>query len=85
MSPKVGPGRKTQLFIPGYDQARKTWNYLQNKGINYIKSTKIELVGLTDRQNSKFSTFSLEMKQRLAIASALLNDPEISRRTHKWF
>lgn len=38
---------------------------------------KLELVGLLDRKNSKFRTFSLGMKQRLAIASALLNDPEI--------
>lgn len=38
---------------------------------------KLELVGLHDRKNSKFSTFSLGMKQRLAIASALLNNPEI--------
>ncbi|WP_405409985.1 ABC transporter ATP-binding protein [Maribacter sp. Asnod1-A12] len=38
---------------------------------------KLDLVGLLDRKNSKFRTFSLGMKQRLAIASALLNDPEI--------
>lgn len=38
---------------------------------------KLELVGLLDRKNSKFRTFSLGMKQRLAIASALLNDPSI--------
>ncbi len=38
---------------------------------------KLELVGLLDRKDSKFSGFSLGMKQRLAIASALLNDPEI--------
>src|SRR5690554_658621 len=38
---------------------------------------KLELVGLLDRQNSKFSGFSLGMKQRLAIASALLNNPEV--------
>ena len=38
---------------------------------------KLEIVGLLDRKNSKFSTFSLGMKQRLAIASALLNNPEI--------
>ena len=38
---------------------------------------KLEIVGLIDRKDSRFSTFSLGMKQRLAIASALLNDPEI--------
>jgi len=38
---------------------------------------KLELVGLLERKNDKFKTFSLGMKQRLAIASALLNDPEI--------
>ena len=38
---------------------------------------KLEIVGLLERKNSKFKTFSLGMKQRLAIASALLNDPEI--------
>jgi len=38
---------------------------------------KLNLVGLLDRKDSKFRTYSLGMKQRLAIASALLNDPEI--------
>ena len=37
----------------------------------------LETVGLLDRKDSSFSTFSLGMKQRLAIASALLNDPEV--------
>lgn len=38
---------------------------------------KLELVDLLDRKDSKFREYSLGMKQRLAIASALLNDPEI--------
>lgn len=37
----------------------------------------LEIVDLTERKKSKFKTFSLGMKQRLAIASALLSDPEV--------
>jgi ABC-type multidrug transport system ATPase subunit len=37
----------------------------------------LALVELTDRRNDKYKTYSLGMKQRLAIASALLNNPEV--------
>ena len=50
----------------------------QTKGTPLSKvDEKLELVGLLERKNDKFRTYSLGMKQRLAIASALLNDPEI--------
>ena len=48
------------------------------KGISTDKiDEKLHIVDLYDRKDSKFKTFSLGMKQRLAIASALLNDPDI--------
>lgn len=37
----------------------------------------IEVVGLTQRKNSPFSSYSLGMKQRLAIGSGLLGNPEV--------
>lgn len=37
----------------------------------------LKTVGLLERKDSKFSTYSLGMKQRLAIGSTLLCDPEV--------
>jgi ABC-2 type transport system ATP-binding protein len=37
----------------------------------------LKLVGLFERRKDRFSSFSLGMKQRLAIASAMLNEPEV--------
>ena len=48
------------------------------KGVDISKiEDKLKVVGLFDRKDHKFRTYSLGMKQRLAIASALLNDPDI--------
>jgi ABC-2 type transport system ATP-binding protein len=75
---KVGAIIERPNFYP-YMTARENLELVcKIKAINYAKvHEKLKLVGLLDRENSKFSTFSLGMKQRLAIASALLNDPEI--------
>lgn len=75
---KVGAIIERPNFYP-YMTAKENLELVcKIKGINYSKiEEKLEIVGLSDRKNSKFKTFSLGMKQRLAIASALLNDPEI--------
>ncbi len=75
---KVGAIIERPNFYP-YMTAKENLELVcKIKNINYSKiQEKLNLVGLLERENSKFSTFSLGMKQRLAIASALLNDPEI--------
>ncbi len=75
---KVGAIIERPNFYP-YMTAKENLELVcKIKGIPYTKvQEKLEVVGLIDRKDSKFSTFSLGMKQRLAIASALLNDPEI--------
>ncbi|WP_369753445.1 ABC transporter ATP-binding protein [Flavobacterium sp. WC2409] len=75
---KVGAIIERPNFYPYMTAEENLKLVCKIKNINYTKiQEKLELVGLDERKNSKFSTFSLGMKQRLAIASALLNDPEI--------
>lgn len=56
-------------------------NMMVHSKIKDIKKPPIDellkLVGLYDRRNDPFKTYSLGMKQRVAIASALLADPEV--------
>lgn len=75
---KVGAIIERPNFYP-YMTAKENLELVcKIKGVDYKKvDEKLQIVGLIDRKNSKFKTFSLGMKQRLAIASALLNDPEI--------
>jgi ABC-2 type transport system ATP-binding protein len=49
---------------------------IKQRGANDIERV-LEIVNLTQRKNSKFSTYSLGMKQRLAIASCLLGNPDV--------
>ncbi len=75
---KVGAIIERPNFYPYMSAIENLKLVCKIKGISYDKiNDKLKEVNLFERKDSKFKTFSLGMKQRLAIASALLNDPEI--------
>jgi ABC-2 type transport system ATP-binding protein len=75
---KVGAIIERPNFYPYMTAIQNLKLVCKIKEIPFTKiEEKLKTVNLYERRNSKFSTFSLGMKQRLAIASALLNDPEI--------
>ena len=75
---KVGAIIERPNFYPYMTAVQNLALVCKIKGVSEEKiHEKLEIVGLSSRKHSKFRTFSLGKKQRLAIASALLNDPEI--------
>lgn len=75
---KVGAIIERPNFYPYMTAYQNLQLVCKIKGVAVEKiDEKLEIVDLLDRRNDKFNTFSLGMKQRLAIASALLNDPQI--------
>jgi ABC-2 type transport system ATP-binding protein len=75
---KIGAVLEHPIFYP-YLSGQK--NLELNAMIKQCPVTNIpkvlELVELSERKDDKYKTYSLGMKQRLAIASALLNDPTV--------
>ena len=75
---KVGAIIERPNFYPYMTAVQNLKLICKIKGVSYDKiDEKLKVVNLFERRDSKFKTYSLGMKQRLAIASALLNDPEI--------
>ncbi len=75
---RIGATLETPNFYPylsGYDNLRIV---AKIKGIGEARVQEIlGIVKLADRQKDAFKTYSLGMKQRLALASAMLSDPDI--------
>ncbi|HEY0948896.1 ABC transporter ATP-binding protein [Nocardioides sp.] len=68
-----GPG--FYPYLSGRDNLRTMAHY---RGLSDREvETALARVGLTDRGDDRFKSYSLGMKQRLGVASALLGDPEL--------
>lgn len=64
------------MYLSGYDNLKITANNYKNIKKDRIKEI-IKLVGLEKRIKDKVSTYSLGMRQRLGIAEAIINNPEL--------
>ncbi len=62
-------------YMSGWDNLDLV-SRLRSCGMDRAKDV-LEMVGLYERKDDKFKGYSLGMKQRLAIASAMLADPEV--------
>lgn len=73
---KIGAILEHPIFYPYLTAVQNLKIVCDIKEVSYDRIEKvIDQVGLTERQETKYKTYSLGMKQRLAIASALLCDP----------
>jgi ABC-2 type transport system ATP-binding protein len=75
---RIGAILETPNFYP-YLSAYKNLQIVADiKKVSHTEIDKVlEVTGLSQRRNSPFSSFSLGMKQRLSLASALLGNPEV--------
>jgi len=75
---RIGAILESPTFYP-YLSARQNLNIVSEiKNVDRDRISEVlTQVGLIERADYPFKTFSLGMKQRLAIASALLADPEL--------
>lgn len=77
--PRVGALVETPalyLYMSGRDNLRAVGSVLGGVPAKRI-DTVLELVGLRNRQKDRVRTYSLGMKQRLGVAIALLQDPDL--------
>ena len=63
-------------YLSGYENLSLMVNLIPGIGKEKINEV-LELVGLTRRAKDKVAAYSLGVKQRLGIANALLNDPQL--------
>jgi len=75
---KIGAIIESPKFYPYLTAYQNLKIVADIKEVSYDHIDQVlKLVGLLERKNDKYQHYSLGMKQRLAIASAMINDPEV--------
>ena len=76
---RIGAIIETPSFYAYMSAAQNLEYYRVQRGIpgKHCVREALEEVGLSDTGNKKFKSFSLGMKQRLGLALALMNNPEV--------
>lgn len=75
---KIGAILETPNFVPNLNAVENLDIVASIKSVNNPDiDGLLELVNLAHRKNSPFNTYSLGMKQRLAIAATLISNPEL--------
>ena len=75
---RIGAILEHPIFYPYLSAERNLQIICDIKGASYVEIEDVlKTVELLERKDSKFKTYSYGMKQRLAIAGALLGNPEV--------
>ncbi len=75
---KIGTMLESPNFYPYLNSVQNLRITCGVKKVPYSDIDRVlDIVGLAARKKSKVSTYSLGMKQRLAVANALIGDPEV--------
>jgi ABC-type multidrug transport system ATPase subunit len=75
---RVGALVEQPSFFPGFSGRTNLELLARSRGFPEARvGEALAAVGLTDRAGSRFTSYSLGMKQRLGVAAVLLKDPEL--------
>jgi ABC-2 type transport system ATP-binding protein len=75
---RVGAVVESPKFAPNFSGRQNLQLLARSRSIPESRIDQVvETVGLTDRDQDRYKSYSLGMKQRLAIAATLLKDPEL--------
>jgi ABC-type multidrug transport system ATPase subunit len=75
---RVGALVEQPSFFPNFTGRRNLALLARSRGLPIARVAEVlTTVGLTERADTRFATYSLGMKQRLGVAAVLLKDPDV--------